>query len=305
MNSSKTEKYNRSCLENVRIDECNVLFVTLDSCRYDTVEMADLSVIPSIGSILKARSHATFTLPAHMSFFVGYLPTALESNNLMYYSSEEKQLWRLNTARLRHPDTVGILLKGKTILDGYRNYGYKVIGGGGAGWFNSVIMQSLFDEFYYVGPFNHENIWRSRETSEFISTYVEKIVSRVKNSEKWFLFLNCVETHAPYDYGDSIPKELVDLYNYGCSAWGGKLKRSKELNISKSLLKPIHHQQVRALEVLDNRIGDLIKKLPKNRPVLAVICGDHGEGFGEDFVWGHGIGIDQVLDVPLVIGLLE
>lgn len=299
-----TQRHN-IMMESTELINCNVLFITIDSCRYDTTEMANIPNLRSIGQILKAKSPATYTLPSHISFFVGYLPYVEHFNPPLYYSSEIRQLWRLNTARIRNPKTVGLLLNGETILEGYRKMGYKVIGGGGTGWFNSKILQSMFDVFHYVGPFNHNNIWRPRKKSEFISTHVDKLVYEAETSDRWFLFLNCAETHAPYDIGDSLSQELIDFYNYAYLAWGNKPKKAKEIDLTIEKLKPVHQQQVKALEILDQRIGVLIDKLPKDRPIITVICGDHGEGFGENFIWGHGATCEEVLSVPLVIGLLN
>lgn len=292
-------------LEGLDIQACNVLFVTLDSCRYDTTQMASLKTMTALGPIKKATTDATYTFPAHMSYFVGYLPSVYGGEESAYYSREIKQLWRLNTARYKDPKTVGILLQGDTILSGYRKLGYKIVGGGGAGWFNSTILTSLFDEFHFTGPFNHNNIWTTRHEEEFVSTHIDTIIKSVEQSDKWFVFLNCVETHAPYDTGNGISNELKDIFNKYKAAWGGRLHTAKKIGINYDVLREVHLQQAKALEVVDHRLGKLIEQLPKNRPVLVVICGDHGEGFGEDYVWGHGIAVDKVLEVPLVIGIVS
>lgn len=289
----------------VPIEECNVLFITLDSCRFDSFEIAKPNYLMSLGLLMKAKTMASYTFPAHMSFFVGYLPIVMNRNAPIYYNSELKQLWRLNTARYRSPDSVGILLNGENVFDGYRKMGYKIIGGGGVGWFNSKMLQSLFDEFHFVGPFNHDNIWRERKSDEFILNNYDKLLNSLRTSHKWFLFLNCAETHAPYDTGNSYTHEIKKLIEYSKSCWGGKINKAVELRISKELLKPLHNLQIDSVKIIDSRIKKFMEMLPNSKPILIVICGDHGEAFGEKYLFGHGMSVVPVLDVPLIINIIN
>ena len=100
------------------LDKYNVLFVTLDCCRYDTLKQAKTPFLESLGAIRKAKTHGTYTLPAHLSFFMGYLPIVDHLPFEPYYSNEIRQLWRLQGSRLRELDTIGIILEGKNIKRG-------------------------------------------------------------------------------------------------------------------------------------------------------------------------------------------
>ena len=62
------------------------------------------------------------------------------------------------------------------------------------------------------------------------------------------------------------------------------------------------HQRM-AAEFLDGRLPGLFSSIPVN--TLVVLCGDHGECFGEDGYWGHGVNHPKVLEVPLAIFRLD
>ena len=61
--------------------------------------------------------------------------------------------------------------------------------------------------------------------------------------------------------------------------------------------------QKRSAEFLDSRLPALFDGLPGN--TIVVLCADHGEAFGEDGYWGHGVNHPTVLTVPLAIFRLD
>ncbi len=55
------------------MNERNQILITLDSCRWDTFEQANLPCLKS-GNVQQCWTHATFTMAAHQAFFAGKLP---------------------------------------------------------------------------------------------------------------------------------------------------------------------------------------------------------------------------------------
>ena len=51
------------------------LWITLDSCRYDTFESAHAPAIKSIGAFHRAQAPGNFTYGSHAAMFVGFLPS--------------------------------------------------------------------------------------------------------------------------------------------------------------------------------------------------------------------------------------
>lgn len=283
------------------LDDTNILFITLDCCRYDTLMQANAPFIKQIGPVQRARTHGTYTLPAHMSFFMGYLPICVDDVHQPYYSNEVRQLWRLRSGREKNLQSVGIMLDGKNIIEGYRNLGFKTVGTGGVRWFRNQTLTDLFDEFYFFGPDDKASVFTRRKKEHFSLNNIPKVLEAINNIQKYFLFVNCLETHVPYDFGEGrYSQEIEEIIQKASSIWGCKKGNLDQTNVTKEELSKLHNAQVKAVESLDSKVKALVDQLPKK--LLIVACGDHGECFGEDMNWGHGYATEKILEVPLVIG---
>lgn len=291
------------------MEEKNVLFITLDSCRYDTALKANIPHIKALGEVKKAYTHGTYTVPAHIAFFTGHLPYILNSKK-PFYSESTKQLWRIRTGASRDFKPLGLMLEKNNILEGYRKRGFYVLGTGGVSQFaDTSFLRKLFNkEFMYFGPNIDEEFFQPRPLDHFPLNRVDQITNKLKKRNKWFLFMNCPETHLPYDIGNGIPKTILKHVDYINSHFN--LRETDNGNVpSKKLGNELHRMQIKALESVDKKLAKLIDALPKNRDIQVVICGDHGENFGEIFAgkprWGHLIPSKQVLEVPLMIGEIK
>ncbi|HVV66500.1 MAG TPA: sulfatase-like hydrolase/transferase [Candidatus Saccharimonadales bacterium] len=285
------------------LEHTNVLFITLDCCRYDTFEAAHLPHLKSISAGVPAYTHGTYTLPAHMSFFMGYLPVATTSEE-PYLNPAVRQLWRLDSGRPRSLETVGVKLSGATILEGYKRLGFQTIGAGGVRWFRNPTLRSLFDTFLFYGPAEETSVFAPREHDSFALNHQSEILRHILPNQNFFLFINCLETHVPYDTGDKVVSaKYRDIMRRSKSLWGCKAPANELSQVRPEELRLLHDLQKSALETVDKRIGALLDKLP--RPLLLVVTGDHGECFGEDGLWGHGIPRPKVMEVPLIVSILR
>lgn len=283
----------------------NVLMITLDCCRADTFAAAELPFMKSLGYAASAQTHGTYTLPAHMSFFCGYLPGD-RSSRLPYYNPDVRQLWRLQSGRARDPATVGLMLNGANVLEGYRSLGFYILGTGGVRWFRNKTLTGLFDDFMFYGPDDYASVFAPRKPEDFALNHQEAILEKIEKSGRnnTFLFVDCLETHVPYDTGDeTLPAEVSSILERGAPIWGCKSRAGSGAEVSVEELQSLHRRQIKALETVDAKVKKLVERLPK--PLLVVITGDHGECFGEDGLWGHGYPAPKVMEVPLVIGFVE
>jgi membrane-anchored protein YejM (alkaline phosphatase superfamily) len=285
------------------LKEQNVLFITLDSCRFDTAEKANIPNIRAIGKVYKAFTPGSYTVPAHVAFFAGHLP------NVLNCPEQKRQLWKIQTGRVQDFDAE-ILLDGKNIIEGYKKMGFYILGVGGVTQFNtgSQLRDYFGEQFLYYGLNLDEEPLYSRKKNHFALNYPEKIVQQLKDKDKWFLFINCPETHYPYDFGDGFDSNISEWYPKLTNQLNEK-ESEKDLNIPDEIYKQLHTMQIRALESLDEKLGELIKQLPSNREILVIICGDHGESFGEEFEgrkrWGHIIPAPKVMQVPFIRGIIK
>ncbi len=266
--------------------------------------MAHLPFLKGLGSGRRAKTHATYTLPAHKSFFMGYLPMSEGPLDEPYYVPEVRQLWRLHEGRPRPLESIGILLDGINVLDAYKRMGFRVVGTGGVGWFTNPELSDLFEEFRFYGPEMTASVFDPRRPNDFSLNNVDSIFRMLKGSSRYFLFINSSETHVPYDFGEGLfSDEIRRIMNDAAPIWGCKKGNASKTQITADELLHLQRAQLSALEAVDAKLENLIDKLPK--PLLLIVCGDHGECFGEDMLWGHGYPALAVMEVPLLITLID
>lgn len=287
----------------VNISERSVLFITLDSCRYDSFLHANTPTFDRLGKLKPAGTHGTYTFPAHMSFFMGYLPSVVIPPYEPFYTAEVSQLWRMASGRARDPKTVGITLDGLTLPRSYSQKGYKVIGAGGVRWFRHPLLTEQFDQFFFYGRSDYSSVFNERGNDEFALTHRDELIKEIGNNN-FFLFINCHETHVPYNSGSEPlsekTKEILKKYE---KIWGCKKAFADEMSIDSKDMEILHKLQIKAVEDIDRKVGDLLEKIRK--PLLVVITGDHGECFGENNAWGHGYPHEKVMEVPLIISTVN
>jgi hypothetical protein len=237
-----------------------------------------------------------------VAFFAGYIPNVTEPPLADLYSRQKVQLWRLEGARARDRGGVALYLAGRDILDGYRRLGFYALGTGGVRWFRNPVLTDPFDRFLLWAPDDGVDVFTPRRREHFALEHGDEILAALRPQKRWFLFINCLETHAPYDLGTApLPAPAWRVMERARAIWGGKDTLLEGSGLDHAQLASLHPYQIQALEGLDERLGRLVGRLP--RPFLFVFCGDHGECFGEGMKFGHGFVAPQVLEVPLVIGV--
>ena len=272
-------------------DKLNYLWIVYDSCRYDTLIQAETPVLDSYAKIYSAWAPATYTLPSHTSFFAGILPLVYEP--VPYLNRFHKQLITMKKAgeaRAEAIDERTLVLpqSDKDIIHGFNELGYYTVGSGAASWFAKEVLVKNFQDFQFK---------RAQSFPEQISFITEKLALNAKD-KPFFAFMNLIETHSPYmHYGE-------DREEYGIKARGEMNFPPKE-NYEELMNrgKKLHTAQIKAAEYCDSKLTELFTKLPSN--TLVILTADHGEAFGEDGFWGHGIYHPTVMNVPMACFSLD
>jgi membrane-anchored protein YejM (alkaline phosphatase superfamily) len=282
----------------------NVLFVTIDSCRYDVALKNKALFLNKLTKLRRAETLATYTLPAHISFFIGILPILRDGSN--EYLPGIEQIWRPINVKKRNK-TVAVNFDQKTIIDYYIENNYRVIGAGGVSFFYNLhnnILPTFFSKFLYFGKpqtlKSEDNVPRDR--SQFPLAHIDEIVSNLTTTDPFFLFVNCPETHVPYDSPFSkVTAEYKDAIKHFYSIDSVKdrdLGEFEGLDEREKLM--LVEEQGKSLEWIDQQIKILIDKIPDNSlPTLLLVMSDHGEEFGDGGRYGHGHNHDSVAIVPL------
>ncbi|TXC69767.1 hypothetical protein FSB78_01405 [Sphingomonas ginsenosidivorax] len=258
------------------LDPESVLFITLDSCRFDTMANAGPLAMRAVAPMRPAQAPSYFTYGSHCAMFVGFTPVATLEPVAMLNPKAAK-LFKLVGAGHPGKGGEGFELAGANIIEGFANRGHSTIGSGAVGWFNpdtptGVHLGRPFQHFLYdgaPGAVERQVAW--------IGQQIDAAPGPV------FTFLNCAETHVPYWHqGAAWP------YDDNCCEPFQTVDRRDECAA----------RQASSLRHIDAVLAPLIARFLH---ATILICGDHGDAWGEDGIWEHGVPHEKVLTVPLMI----
>jgi membrane-anchored protein YejM (alkaline phosphatase superfamily) len=266
------------------VDTPSYLLVTYDSCRLDVLQEAHTPVLDSYAPIVAAQTPANFTYAAHQAFFVGMFPNAVEP--LPFYNRFVNQLiglGKVGEIQVVDKACAHRVASDVNLVAGLRAAGYQTVGSGAMNWFKQRALTEWFEKFRYTGTDAEAQI-------EFLRREIDP-------SKPFFGFVNFGETHDPFDFKgkpDSCPIEVQSrLIEWPPVQNGAPVGRDSVA---------WEHQR-RSAEFLDSKLPALFDGLPGS--TIVVLCGDHGEAFGEDGYWGHGVNHPTVQTVPLAIFRLD
>ena len=266
----------------------NVIFIVMDSCRYDSYARARTPNMDRIGLGEKRFSYASWTSPSHYTYLMGMLPhTSPKGVFASEVYKKEFAQWvpRLGINGLSFKDFVPQLSLPHVLQEN----GYRTVARVSLPVLNPMShLNRHFDDYKLMS--NHNDFGGIIQQVEF------------DEDEPSFHFLNLGETHYPYMLdGDSMPH---------ISGVHGVFKRmDDELGQSTDdrffdddQMRDLHAQQVKTVEHVDTLIDALISKAPVNTHFI--ITADHGECFGENGYFGHGpIVHEKVMEVPFLEGV--
>ena len=260
-------------------DPFNFLVIVVDSCRWDTFQLAATKNIDAHFEVVRAGAMGTFTYPAHLAMFQGFFPTA--GGKRPIYNRFEKSVYRW-FYKSRRPCLSELSGHG-SIPKVLRNKGYRTVAVGGVGWFNKRTPMSLGFEHFLYRP----------SGSEALGAFINHVWVPLRSSrEPCYGLLNFGTTHRPYKI-PGMPPELA------------RIRSPKSGNNYHSTFNPgLRDKQAACLKYTDGILGTLFDKListgsaPKLRTV-ACFCADHGDCMGEDNCYGHGFAHPSVMTVPL------
>ncbi len=245
----------------------NVLLVTLDSLRFDVAMAADTPQLYQwfhrYGTHRRwvlTYAPATYTLPSHASMFIpGIFPENRELSG--YYNRYSQSMIRTRSVEARGARE-GVNFNAPSIVQGFHQQGFRTLGVGGVGWFNTATatahhLTDLFAEFVFEDRFDEDH-------PDAFAHQVARIQA-LMDDRPTFLFVNVASTHWPY-----------------CR------------------FSPDFDGQRAALEYVDQHISALLQAAQGPRELFAIVCSDHGEVFGLGGR-GHGFYHKKVMEVPMMV----
>ena len=262
----------------------DVLFISLDSCRYDTFAAAHgqgaLPHLAAIGPLHKAQAPSYFTYGSHAAFWMGFTP-GVESCAEPWLNPKAGKLFRMAFAgHVGQDGERSFRLEGANIIEGFRRQGYYTIGSGAVDWFNTAsdtgaVLAQPFERFHFAG-----NTWSLGAQLHWI----EEHLAQAPESQPRFVFLNVGETHVPYWHEgadwERWPSPCVPFGSEHCSA------------------VECARRQRACLAWVDEQLEPLLERFAHG---TVLVCADHGDCWGEDGLWEHGISHPATLTVPLLM----
>ena len=274
MNSIQKNNIDLACL----INEVDLLFITLDTLRFDVAQQVwqagELSTLsPYLGTSGWECRHtpASFTYAAHHGFFSGYLPTPIAPGpHPRLFAS------RFGGSETTTPET--FVFDCPTLPESLSQMGFRTICIGGTGFFNPVnslgqVLPSLFDESHWSVEMGVTG--RASEVYQ-----VELAIERLSAIDgPSFLFINIAAIHQPNWFYDS---ETGD----------------QQQDTLKS--------HAAALIAVDRALKPLFEAYQqRTRKTLGIICSDHGTAYGESGYSGHRLAHEVIWNVPYTEFLIE
>jgi hypothetical protein len=257
----------------------SVLFLSLDSCRYDSFRRARTPRLDAVGPLHRAHAPSHFTYGSHAAFWVGFTPGVAGGRD-PWLNPKAGKLFRMAYAGSPGHHADAFRLEGPNLIEGFRRRGYATLGSGAVEWFDpasetGAVLGAPFDRFFYPG-----NVW----SLEAQTGWIDAQLAALPVEQPLFLFLNVGETHVPYWHTGAS----WDPWPSPCVPFGDAHASAAESR----------RRQVACLEWVDGQLGPLLSRFAE---ATILVCADHGDCWGEDGLWEHGISHPATLTVPLLL----
>jgi hypothetical protein len=258
----------------------SVLLISLDSCRFDTFQRAQIPHLKRVGPLHKAIAPSYFTYGSHAAFWMGFTP-GVTGSRTPWLNPKLGKLFRMaKDANRDNPGPDHFVLQGRSIVAGFRALGYYTLGSGAVQWFDPAIETSQlltqdFEDFWYANA-----TWNLTEQLHWIAAQLHDNAG----DRPVFTFLNIGETHVPYWHQGAS----WEPWPSPCTPFGGPHASARQSRL----------RQRRCLEWIDQQLPALLQAFAE---ATIVICADHGDCWGEQGLWEHGISHAKTLTVPLIL----
>lgn len=268
------------------MDKNHIVFIIMDSCRFDSFAAARTPNIDRIGQAEKRYSYASWTAPSHYAFTMGMMP---HKSPVHVYASEvykkDALQWQERTG---HPEiSFKDFLPELSLPKVLSKLGYRTVARVSMPVLNRyTLISQHFDDYKLMD--NHNDFAGMVTELEFPA------------SQPHYYFLNLGETHYPYMLsGDNMP-HISGVHGVFKSLDKNTTEKSDEF-FNPEQLQKLHKQQITCVEYIDGHVGRLMEKAPPNTHFI--VTSDHGELFGEDGYFGHGpIMHVKCFEIPFVEG---
>ena len=253
------------------VGSCDILFVCLDTLRYDVAVQEEKAgstpVLNRYGLWEKCQAPGNFTYPSHHAMFAGFLPCRYDAKNL----ADREMLFFPKAIGLGKKTPEGAYgFSGSTIMEGLAADGYDTWCVGGVAFFDKRSpIGKVFPGYFKKSYWNPSFACPVKESTKNQVDFLLKKISAADKEQRIFLYLNVDAIHYPnYFYADGVSHDNLQSH-------------------------------AAALRYVDRELGRLFAGWKSQRKeALVICCSDHGTCYGEDGCQFHGINHPYVNTVP-------
>ena len=253
------------------VGRCDILFVCLDTLRYDAAIAEEKGggtpVLNRYGAWEKRQAPGNFTYPSHHAIFSGFLPSKDEARSI----AEQEMLFFPRSMGMGKAIPRGSYgFDASNLVEGLHGDGYDTWCVGGVAFFDKrSAMGRVFPSFFEKSYWNPSFSCPVKESTGNQVDFILKRLEQNTDPRKIFLYLNVCAIHYPnYFYGEDTRQDSL-----------------------------VTHRA--ALRYVDGELGRLFEGWKDKRGGAFVICcSDHGTCYGEDGCQFHGINHPVVNTVP-------
>lgn len=259
-----------SVLMNEVVGECDILFLCLDTLRYDVAkaeeEAGGTPVLNQYGPWRKCQAPGNFTYPSHHAMFAGFLPCDYEAKSM---ADRELLFFPKNVGLGQNGPKNAYCFSGPTFIQGLAEDGYETCCIGGVSFFDKRsdigrVFPSMFQNSWWQPGFGCQN----KESIDHQVTFACKKLGQIPQQKRVFLYMNVDAIHYPnYFYLEGAHQDNLKTH-------------------------------AAALRYVDARLETLFTAMKKRNKTFVICCSDHGTCYGEDGVLFHGVNHPAVMTVP-------
>lgn len=248
----------------------NILFVCIDSLRYDVAEKEQNSgrtpVLNRYGTWRRCQAPGNFTYPSHQAMFAGFFPVDSDIKDM---KQREKLFFSEDIGMGRKAPEGTFSFHGPTFVQGLQAVGYETYCIGGLSFFDKrsdigKVMPAYFMHSYWNPSFGPKVKGSVKNQVDL----AEKKIKEMPKEKLMMLYINISEIHYPnYFYCEGQKKDSAESH-------------------------------AAALRYVDTELGRLFGAFEKKGDTFVICCSDHGTCYGEDGYLYHGFNHPIVNTVP-------
>lgn len=301
----------------------NVVVVVLDSLRKDRISPynEEIDFTPNFEGLAsesklftEANANAPWTLPSTASMFTGEYPWVHGANHnstsLDYDGKVLAEKFQENNYRTKVITPNTWISPSIGTVDGFDEV-ENFLGIAGKGPVQKIFRKAtaLFNflgerprkKLAYLSnivfeKFTTVDLCKSRETVEATKNFLNDV------DDDFFLFVNVMSAHEPYDPGDPPEKYLE---RHGVEDIENVPSTEREFFNEGYDEEDLKKAYDAAVDYTDDLLGELLESLEENGfedDTVLVVLGDHGQAAGDEGIYGHQFTVmDSVTEVPLMI----